>query len=428
MIWHPQFTISPKTVIDASDQLLHQVKSELIMSETKEFQGGLFDAENKRKTATLHLQVGQIRALARDGQEYKLPLSDAGFEIGGASNHMSFVRNQDRSLTLFCDDPLFSDALLPFASAKLHAEISSYHSSRQTKKTVLWSSLSALAAVLVLGVSALAGSWHERMANLVDEIPISVDETIGKAAIDGMDLGGKEVEDEAITGPLQEMLEKLAPHASRGGFKFNVRVIRNENVNAFALPGGQIVFFTGLLEQAETPEEVAGVMAHEMGHVTLRHGITRIARSLGIVAAMQVVLGDVGGLVGMGRDLLTLTAVNSYSRTQENEADAAAVHTLYAAGLPADAMVAFFKADLNKEETKEETKEEAKEDDSDDDLDVDEAAEELSRALSWLSTHPDHKERIQAIEALVKTLPEKKSTELKIEWKELKAALASSTK
>lgn len=120
-----------------------------------------------------------------------------------------------------------------------------------------------------------------------------------------------------------------------------VHVLDHPMVNAFALPGGYVVFFRGLIEQAESPEEVAAVFAHEIGHVDARDP-TRIAlRSAGSIGVLGVVLGDFsGGLVVL---LLAQQIVQAdYTKEAEAAADAFAHNALLRADVPPDAIADMF--------------------------------------------------------------------------------------
>jgi predicted Zn-dependent protease len=121
-----------------------------------------------------------------------------------------------------------------------------------------------------------------------------------------------------------------------------VYVIDWKMVNAFAVPGGRIGIFRGLIEEAESADEVAGVLAHEMGHVVHRHPTEGVLRQLGVSATLQLLLGGSGAGVqdaaGLGNTLLTL----SYSRGAEAEADATALEILGKAGLDGSGLNRFF--------------------------------------------------------------------------------------
>ena len=88
----------------------------------------------------------------------------------------------------------------------------------------------------------------------------------------------------------------LVPQIPNNPYKFEVTVVKSDVVNAFALPGGYVVVFTGLMKKAETGEEVAGVLGHELNHVLQRHGMERIVKNLGLIAVVSIILGDQQGL------------------------------------------------------------------------------------------------------------------------------------
>lgn len=130
--------------------------------------------------------------------------------------------------------------------------------------------------------------------------------------------------------------------ADAGGspYDFDVKVIDGKLNNAFAMPGGRIFIFRGLLEFAQTPDELAAVLAHEMGHVTLQHGTRAIVQGLGISFVFSVLVGDMGGgvIAAAGEILLRM----SYSREAESEADRSAIELLQKAGYRFKGLSSFF--------------------------------------------------------------------------------------
>lgn len=121
----------------------------------------------------------------------------------------------------------------------------------------------------------------------------------------------------------------------------SVHVLDHEMINAFALPGGYLVFFRGLLEAAETPEEVAAVFAHEIGHVISRDPTRHALRSAGSIGVLGLVLGDFAGgalVLFMAERLIQAT----YSRAAEAEADAFGRDLLIKSGIDPAAMGVFF--------------------------------------------------------------------------------------
>ncbi|MEL6677180.1 MAG: M48 family metallopeptidase [Pseudomonadota bacterium] len=120
-----------------------------------------------------------------------------------------------------------------------------------------------------------------------------------------------------------------------------VEVITLPQINAFALPGGQIVLFSGLIEEADTPEEVAGVLAHEIAHVINRDPARSALRRAGSAGLLGLLVGDVtGGFLVAG---LADALVNaSYSRETEAAADAFVHERFRDLNLPTTAFADFF--------------------------------------------------------------------------------------
>src|SRR3954454_20939414 len=129
---------------------------------------------------------------------------------------------------------------------------------------------------------------------------------------------------------VQKMGEKLAsaPEAEASGFKFTFTVLNVDQVNAFALPGGPMFIYTGLLKVVDNEAQLAGVMGHEMSHVILRHGTHEATKANAIsmlAGGLSAILG--GGeiaesIVGLGANSVVL----KFSRDVETEADALGAH------------------------------------------------------------------------------------------------------
>ena len=140
----------------------------------------------------------------------------------------------------------------------------------------------------------------------------------------------------AING-LANRLAKAAdyPHP------IEVRIVKGGPVNAFTLPGGILVFYSDLIDKARSGNEVAGVLAHEMGHVVHYHAIKGLARQFGVEQLLKSMTGGFSdlGTVGAGGSLL-LALRNG--RGFERDADATGVELLEKLGLRADGVASFF--------------------------------------------------------------------------------------
>lgn len=121
-----------------------------------------------------------------------------------------------------------------------------------------------------------------------------------------------------------------------------LRVLDLEAPNAFTFPGGWIVLTRGLLEEAESPDEVAGILAHEIQHVEQRHVLSHVIRGALLSAAWAVTVGDFTGILVVDPSTAFQIANLRFSRADEQSADQAAVFALDRAGIPRDGMVRFF--------------------------------------------------------------------------------------
>jgi Zn-dependent protease with chaperone function len=143
----------------------------------------------------------------------------------------------------------------------------------------------------------------------------------------------------------RQALEKLVDRlqqVSTYGRKIEVTVVQNPVVNAFAVPGGKLVVFSGLIDKASGPEEVAGVIAHEIGHVVHHHSMKGLLRAYGFDMLLKLVTGgyssDVQTLGGAGGVLLALR----HGREAEREADRTALELMDRLGMRADGLSTFF--------------------------------------------------------------------------------------
>ncbi len=140
---------------------------------------------------------------------------------------------------------------------------------------------------------------------------------------------------------------KLTRHAETGGLKYTFTILNSDKVNALALPGGYVYITRGLLALADNEAEMAGVLAHEIGHVTARHTAERYSTEqatnlglmvLGALGSATGVPSGIGQMISFGAQ----AAMQSYSREQELESDMLSVRYLSRAGYSPQAMTSFF--------------------------------------------------------------------------------------
>ncbi|MCA9680649.1 MAG: M48 family metallopeptidase [Myxococcales bacterium] len=203
----------------------------------------------------------------------------------------------------------------------------------------MWRNLAVTAVVCVLigwGFLWLLGAIA---ASLVDWVPTDVDVTLGEQNWQELAPDNVRCTDPGPLAYVHEIAGPLVEHAG-SEFDFQFTVVESEEVNAFALPGGFVTVNMGLLQAAETGEEVAAVLAHEMTHVTHRHGMRAVLRKVGGLTLVAMIFG--------GTDFETLAfameglASQAHSRDQERDADEGGREILMAAGIDPIGMATFF--------------------------------------------------------------------------------------
>lgn len=267
--------------------------------------------------------------------------------------------------------------------------------------------------LLDAGVGLMPVSWEKRLGDdMVDDLAAQL--SLRLSGPDWCDSPGLSV-------PLAKITGALTAGADNKGYVYTVRVVNSDLPNAFALPGGQIVVTSALISLCDSPDALAGVIAHEMAHVTERHGTRGILERFGI----QILASALSG--GMSTDLFS--SVGDFflsmrlSRDKERMADELGVARAAAAGFSSVALADFFLVlekkplllDLSDKEENSSAKEREK-------IKKDTYAE-LSGILSYASTHPATSERIANIRAMAAKLPVPKQRVISDrEWRAMKKA------
>lgn len=244
-----------------------------------------------------------------------------------------------------------------------------------------------LTAAAIVGLTMLihAAGWTPTRT-IAGLLPESWRDRLGDAALASMSEKRNRCTAPSGTAALDKMIGRLSA-AAGPGHTFQVIVVDWDLLNAFAVPGNKILLTKELVEKADSPEEVAGVLAHEMGHGIALHPETGIIRAVGLAAALELMMGGSSGtLANMGLFLAQL----GYTRSAEREADETALKLLREAGISQQGLQGFFRRMLKDEGAYDNDKKPA------------EPAEEktskrLSQALDMLSTHPPTRERVELI-------------------------------
>lgn len=231
--------------------------------------------------------------------------------------------------TLFVADAAFV-RLLTKAAPQITARAYGWRSARP------WLYVAAAVAALLAGVWIANLSPSQGLARLM---PDSVRKTVGEQVVAAMSAGRRTCDAPQGQAALGKLVTRLS-QASGSAEGFDVKVVDWGLLNAFAAPGRQIVLTREIIVQARSADEVAGVLAHEMGHGLELHPEAGIIRVIGLTAAVELMMGGSGGALANIGILLTQLG---YTRAAEREADQRGLAMLERARISTMGLVEFFK-------------------------------------------------------------------------------------
>ena len=168
-------------------------------------------------------------------------------------------------------------------------------------------------------------------------IPRSVEAKLGEGMYGSM-ITGYEV-DEEMTTRANAFVKAID---FKTAYPIRITVVKEDAVNAFALPGGNIIVFDKIVTSMKTKEEFAALLAHEVAHVHYRHSLRNIFRSLGGLLFISLLLNDINGIVTVLADNSNMLANLTYSRALETEADQKAMAVLQSDGISLKGFVDLF--------------------------------------------------------------------------------------
>lgn len=292
------------------------------------------------------------------------------------------------------------DAALAGDVRRLSPSLGASHAAESgvTRKVVFWS-LFAVVSLTIFGFFGIP----QIAAAVTPLLPWSVDQRMGQAA--DMQLravlpsgpGDFECGAGSQERPGREALDRLSKRLSdAAGLPVPIRIVavRSEMVNALALPGGPIYLMDGLLQQSVSGDEIAGVLAHEIGHVAHRDGTRHALAAGGTSLVLGFVIGDfVGGAAAIA--IAQAASEASYSREAERDADMYAVGLMKSLGADAKAVGTL----LTRLTARDHEDGKAAEDkEKKDQTDKPGAKDGGGSIMDWLSSHPQTAERQAAID------------------------------
>ncbi|HEU0009701.1 MAG TPA: M48 family metallopeptidase [Verrucomicrobiae bacterium] len=314
-------------------------------------------------------------------------LEEIRLSLGGHDNKQLFLTRADNpKATLSTSDLSLLDEPA-FQHSSLREQIAR---TRKLSKTIPRGLMGCglFLLLLLIGLTVLIVRRDQIVESLANKVPIEWEVEFGAKLFQDFSRNEKLVTNNAAyNAQIQAITNALLPALGRAPLVFHFHVIENTNLNAFAVPGGHVFIFTGLLETVKRPEQLAGVVAHEIAHVTRRHSMRNVISSAGLWVIISSLVGDAEGIVAVLADGSQFLIGQKFSRDFEREADDTGWGYLIAANVDPRGMIEFFET-MKAEQDKT-------------------SSGKMANTLDFLSTHPATDERMKRMRAKWDALPRK---------------------
>ncbi len=345
-----------------------------------------------RRPASVRMAQTGLEVSLDDGARLWWPLREVRQTQGSyAGEQVRLERGNPFPEVLLIDDPGFLPALHETAPTFGRR----FHDPRKRRRRIL---LTIGAALVSIGAGAALYMWGipAAAAVLATRVPVAWEEKLGNAAMDEISRSQRRCVDADREAAIMAIVNRLLEPVPGAPYKFRLTVFNDPHVNAFALPGGQIGLLRGLIERSKTPEELAGVLAHELQHVLKRHATRLLLQQASTGLMLVAVSGDLTGVMAYGLESAHTLGTLSYSRGFESEADGEGVRMLMAADIDPTGMIDFFEK-LRAEEGN------------------------LPTATRYLTSHPLAVERIDNLKKRIASTPhQSRPLQLNREWEDVK--------
>jgi len=293
-----------------------------------------------RREASIRLSASGLEISFGDGTRLWWPLREVRQTQGAyAGEQIRLERGAPFPEILLLDDSTFL--------AALHATAPGFgrrfHNPGWRRSRVL---LTVGAALASIAVGAVLYVWGipAAAAILAARVPVSWEERLGQAAVDQIMASRRRCVDAEREAAISAIVKRLLESSPRVPYTFRVTVVDDKTINAFAVPGGQVVLLRGLVERSRSPEELAGVLAHELQHVLQRHSTRLLLQHASTGLLLVAISGDITGAMAYGIESARVLGTLRYSRHIESEADTEGLKMLLAADVDPQGMIAFFES------------------------------------------------------------------------------------
>ncbi|MGB3620383.1 MAG: M48 family metallopeptidase [Ketobacter sp.] len=355
-----------------------------------------FDKERASGAITLtdvHVQFHN------DQGQVRFPVSGTQFSLGGASDRLLFIRHpSEPDWNIYTSDL----SILKHPALQNDVQIQRRVQQIKNKRRFTWGVFASVVMVLV-AIPLLVVLFMDSLTGpLARHVPPEWEQKLGETAFAQYQMGQDFLKQEESDQLLDPLLQPLLQQLQDERYPFQFYISSDDAVNAFALPGGIVVINSGLILKADSADELLGVVAHEISHVTEQHSVRNIMGTAGVYLTINAMLGDMSGLLAMVANAAPYLINQSYSRGFETQADEKGLALLYRAQIEPEGLVTFFEK-LREQEQKQLDK-----------VAGEDNRESIESTLQFLSTHPATEDRIDHLQEQINELPHQNTLDLSL--------------
>jgi predicted Zn-dependent protease len=204
----------------------------------------------------------------------------------------------------------------------------------------------------------------------IEQVTRETEEKMGDLFLEFFTNEDKEITDTIVVQRVSLLVRKICESNDIDPSGIKVHILKNDDVNAFAIPGRHLIIYSGLIAQADNQQELCGVIGHELAHIELDHVMKKLVSEVGFGALVSITTGGTG--TETIKSIAKLLSSSAFDRALEKEADLKSVEYLSNAEINPEGLAAFLEK-MSQEEGK------------------------ANQYLSWMSTHPESRKRAKYI-------------------------------
>lgn len=313
--------------------------------------------------------------------QLQVPYEQLQIEFDESEERIQFRHQDEPDWFVYTPDARILEHRSLLSHTHTRNQIQARRSQAQLKKALTVTGVVLGVCCVLVMCFSLAMNYMIR--SLVHGVPVSTEQQFGDALVAEMLTGGEWIEVTNLTAQVTKTVQPLVNALPKSDFKLTFHAIKEELPNAFAAPGGHIFVTTGLLTLAKSPEELAGVLTHEIAHVTERHSVRGMISDAGPALIFSVFLRSGNGAVQLMTGSSEEIVAQSFSQKYEFEADDKGWEYLLAAKIDPRGQIEILKRLKTVEE---------------------QLAKKHGKPIQAFSSHPATEKRIKRLEAKWKKL------------------------